>query len=135
MKTIIKTNFLVLISCFALNPLKAGIQEIRNEESKIMTEISGLCANNLNPEKLEDIIKKIKGACEFVEQELINIKGHDRMNAERALGRLEANLAFLKAIHEYTKNSSTKNKPLLDSFANSNYRYSVLLKKLNILSN
>lgn len=134
-KTIIKINFLILLSGITLHSVNAGLQEIRNEESKITTEISDLCANNLNPEKLEAIIEKIQTACNFVKKEIVSIKGLDRTNGSRALGRLKADLAFLKAIFEYIKNSCEENKALLDSFANSNYRYSVLLKKLNLVSN
>ncbi len=132
MKTIIKTIFLTLLGSVALNFLNAGMPEIRSEESKIRTEISGLRGNNLTPEVLEAIIEKIQTVCSVIEKGINSLKGHDRMAGAQALGRLEADLAFLKAILKYVVNSSTENKTLLDSFAKSSYRYSVLLKKLNI---
>ena len=133
MKTIFKTIFLILLGSVALSSLNAGMPEIRSEESKIRTEISGLRGNNLTPEVLEAIIEKIQTVCSFIEKGINSLKGHDRMAAAQALGRLETDLTFLKAILGHIiADPSGENKTILASFANSSSRYNMLLKKLNI---
>lgn len=131
MNKVVRICFLMLIGGTLLSSVNAmSLQDIRKEEAKMGSLISGLRKTGPQLEALNNVISKLEASCEMIKNGISSIAGgQDRRDAGRALGRLKTDLLFLKAIRAYKENPETGREALM-SFGRSDYTYQVLTEEI-----